>query len=68
MNASPITRTPELLHALRLELLRLARLEDQRACEEASKVPYWAPYPESVTGHRTAARLLHAQAIALPAA
>jgi hypothetical protein len=67
MNPSTITRNPELLKALRLELLRLARLEDQRACEEASKVPYWAPYPESVTGHRTAARLLHAEALALPA-
>lgn len=67
MNPSPVTRSPELLQALRLELLRLARLEDQRACEEASKVPYWAPYPETVSGHRTAARLLHAEALALPA-
>jgi len=67
MNPSPITRNPEVLQALRLELFRLARLEDQRACEEASKVPYWAHCPESVTGHRAAARLLHAQALALTA-
>lgn len=48
--------------ALRRELLRLARAEDDRAAEEAAKVPYWAGYPPSVQGHRAAAAILRADA------
>jgi hypothetical protein len=47
---------------LRRELLRLARSEDDRAADEAAKVPYWAPYPPSVQGHRSAAAILRADA------
>lgn len=65
MNPTPANRSPEVLQALRLELLKLARHEDELACEEAARVPYWAPCPESVTGHRSAARVLMAQATAL---
>lgn len=62
MNDSPLSPEASLVDLVRRELLRLARLEDQLACEEASRVPYWAPCPDSVSGHRVAARLLHAHA------
>jgi len=55
----------ELLYALRTELLRLARREDSLADEECARVPYWAPTPASVIGHRAAARALEAEAEAL---
>jgi len=48
--------------ALRRELLLLARAEDDQACTEAAKVPYWASYPPSVLGHRAAAAILRADA------
>ena len=48
--------------ALRRELLRLARAEDDQAAAEAAKVPYWAACPPSVLGHRAAAAALRADA------
>ena len=48
--------------ALRRELLRLARAEDDRAAAEAAKIPYWAACPPSVLGHRVAAATLRADA------
>ena len=51
-----------LVQALRQELLRLSRLEEDRAAIEASAVPYWSAYPPTVQGHRTAAALLRSDA------
>jgi hypothetical protein len=48
--------------ALRRELLRLAHVEENLAADEAAKVPYWAPYPPTVLGHRAAAAALRADA------
>lgn len=48
--------------ALRQELLRLARAEDDRAAADAAKVGYWSACPPSVLGHRAAAAALRAHA------
>ena len=56
------TVTASVASALRRELLRLARAEDDRAAAEAAKVPYWAACPPSVLGHRAAAATLRADA------
>ncbi|MCW2780343.1 MAG: hypothetical protein JWR35_792 [Marmoricola sp.] len=58
INISPAV----LAAALRRELLRLARAEEDRAAAEAAKVPYWATCPPSVQGHRAAAGILRATA------
>ena len=51
------------VHALvRRQLLLLAKGEDNRAADEAANVPYWAPLPASVAGHRAAAAALRAAA------
>lgn len=55
----------ELLRALRLELLRLADREDDRAANEASRVPYWMACPASVSGHRAAASIMRENAESL---
>jgi hypothetical protein len=47
---------------LRHELLRLAAEQERLAAAEAAQVPYWAPSPASVEGHRAAARALLADA------
>lgn len=47
---------------IRRELFRLAAEEDRMAADEASSVPYWAPCPASVLGHRAAARALRLDA------
>ena len=47
---------------LREILLELARQEDEIALAEAAAVPYWAPHPPSVLGHRVAARALRTEA------
>ena len=47
---------------LRQILLDLARREEDVAFSEAAAVPYWAPYPTSVGGHRAAAAALRAEA------
>lgn len=57
--------TVETLRALRVELLRLADREDDRAAAEASKVLYWAACPPSVSGHRAAASILRENAACL---
>ena len=53
------------LLALRRELEHLARVEEDRAANEAATVPYWAPCPASVQGRRMAAAALRADADAL---
>ena len=47
---------------LRQALLEIARCEDDMACAEAALVPYWAPQPPSVSGHRFAAGALRSEA------
>jgi hypothetical protein len=61
MNAFPDT-SADIKSALRQELLRLARFEENRASAEAATVPYWSPCPPSVEGHRMAAAVLRADA------
>ena len=53
---------PSVTTAVRQVLLRLAAGEETVANDEAARVPYWAPYPESVLGHRAAARVLRQNA------
>jgi hypothetical protein len=48
--------------AVRRELLRIARREDDLAATTAASVPYWAPNPPSVLGHRAAAAALRSEA------
>ena len=55
------SRSVELITALCRELVALARHEEDVAAAEASRVPYWAPCPSSVDGHRAAARALRAE-------
>ena len=56
------TQTPtpaDPLHdALRQELLRLARLEDDAASREAAQVHYWEPTPVTAVVHRQCAAAL----------
>jgi hypothetical protein len=47
------------------ELLCLAQAEENHAVTEAARVPYWAPCPDSVMGHRAAARVLREDAARL---
>jgi hypothetical protein len=47
---------------LRQILIELARREDNIALSEAADVPYWAPHPTSVIGHRAAAEILRSEA------
>jgi hypothetical protein len=54
--------TIDLTRAIERELLRLARLHEAAAAREAALVPYWAPCPDSVVGHRCAATLLREDA------
>ncbi len=53
------------LALIRDVLLRLARFEDDLAAAEAAAVPYWAPHPSTVQGHRMAAVALRAHADAV---
>jgi hypothetical protein len=48
--------------SLRSILLKLARTQEDIACNEAAATPYWAPCPSSVLGHRAAAAALRAEA------
>ncbi len=52
----------EIVNAVRYELLQLALQQDELAASEAARVPYWAPSPASVEGHRAAALALRADA------
>lgn len=45
-------------HALRQELLRLARHEEDVASREAERVHYWEPTPVTVVVHRQCAAAL----------
>lgn len=58
LNQLPRDLATQLRHAL----FALARMEDELANTEAAQLPYWAPCPESVTGHRAAAQALRARA------
>ena len=53
----PTTTSPT-GQALRRQLLRLAREEQDRAATEAAAVPYWSVGPPSIQGHRAAAAIL----------
>jgi len=53
---------PDVLAMLRRELIRLAKVEDDLAADEAARVPYWMPYPSSIDGHRAAALALRRDA------
>ena len=60
MNADHHT---DLAHpTVRRTLLELAKLEDDRAADEAATVPYWRPCPISVEAHRLAAEMLRTAA------
>lgn len=54
----PATQTHLLHDALRQELLRLARHEDDAASREAARVHYWEPTPVTVVVHRQCAAAL----------
>lgn len=54
----PATETHLLHDALRQELLRLARHEDDAASREAARVHYWEPTPVTVVVHRQCAAAL----------
>jgi hypothetical protein len=56
------TTTTPIAAALRGELLRLARDEEDRAATEAAAVPYWSVGPPTIQGHRAAAAILRAEA------
>jgi len=56
------SRNPDLVAALCHELHVLAKHEEDAAADAASRTPYWAAYPSTVEAHRTAARLLRADA------
>ena len=58
MSTQTTTRA-ELLHdALRQELLRMARHEEDAASREAARVHYWEPTPVTVVIHRQCAAAL----------
>jgi len=54
--------TPDVVTALCQQLYALARREEEAAANLAARTPYWAPSPAAVEVHRTAARLLRADA------
>jgi hypothetical protein len=55
-------RNLDLVTALCHALHTLAKREEDAAASEASRTPYWVACPPSVEAHRTAARLLRADA------
>jgi len=55
-------RHADLVTALCQALHMLAKREEEAAANEASRTPYWVACPPSVEAHRTAARLLRADA------
>jgi hypothetical protein len=57
-SASQPLRLADVRRLVRMQLLKLADEEDERASDEAAQVPYWAPIPHSVSGHRAAATAL----------
>lgn len=65
MEALNISASAELTGAICHALFELARREDELAAAEAAGVPYWAPCPPSVFGHRVAAEALRTEAESL---
>jgi hypothetical protein len=59
---SPTANQTSLSGALRRELIRMARDEEDQAATEAAAVPYWTVGPPSIQGHRAAAAALRAKA------
>jgi len=55
-------RNSDLVAALCRELNLLAKRQEDAAADEASRTPYWLACSASVEAHRTAARLLRADA------
>ena len=68
METMTISATADLTSALCHALFELARREDDLAASEAARVPYWAPCPPSVHGHRAAADALREEALRAEAA
>jgi hypothetical protein len=62
MSTTTTAPSGHLSHALREELLRLARCEDDCADSEAVLAHYWEPMPLSVAIHRQCAAALRAAA------
>lgn len=62
MSRTTIPLTPDTVAALRMELLSLAKAEEELAATEAARTPYWRPLPTSVEAHRAAAAALRANA------
>jgi hypothetical protein len=62
MSASTAPASDQLHAALRQELLRLARHEEDIAADEAERVHYWETTPVTVTVHRQCAVALRAAA------
>ena len=58
MSTQSATQADVLHEALRQELLRLARHEDDAASREAARVHYWEPVPVPVVVHRQCAAAL----------
>ena len=52
------TLTSTVATMIRRELLELARIEDDRAADDAAAVPYWSHRPPSIAGHQAAAAAL----------
>lgn len=48
--------------SVRDALLRLARIEEDRAATAAATVPYWQPCPPTIQAHRLAAEALRTAA------
>jgi hypothetical protein len=55
----------DLVLALRDELRRIAKCEDDLAADESAQVPYWLPCPDSVNAHRIAAAALRRHAVSV---
>jgi hypothetical protein len=62
MSAPTAPGSAQLHAALRQELLRLARLEEDCAAREAERAHYWEPTPETVVIHRRCAAALRTAA------
>ena len=58
MSTQTTTRADLLHDALRQELLRMARHEEDAASREAARVHYWEPTPVTVVVHRQCAAAL----------
>lgn len=60
MKHSPITESTN--RTVRAILLELAKQQEDLAAQEAAATPYWAAYPTSVLGRRSAAAVLRQHA------